>query len=111
MSNWIRRRAFSRTERFNEESDIKYGNKKLDQFSDEELNDLDNRLAEFGEDRKGTLALFGLCGLLGYGVAKSIGWIIDLTATKWYRKGVSDLVREEIKGVQRDRQKLKREIK
>lgn len=111
MDNWAKRRAFSRAECFNKESDIKYGKKPLNQFSDEELDDLDNRLTEFAEDRKTSLTLIGVCGLLGYGVVKSISWIMNLTATKWYQKGTTDLIREEIKGIQQDRQNLKREIK
>ena len=115
MNNWIsdlmEMRAFSRTERFNKESKIKYGDKKLNEFSDEELDDLDNRLARFTEDKKLSWKLTGLSILLGYGVIKSISWMMDLTAIKSYQKGNTDLIREEIKTIQQNRQKLKREIK
>ena len=111
MDNWIEMREFSRTERFNKKSKIKYGDKKLKEFSDEELDDLDNRLAKFTEDKKLSWELAGLSILLGYGVIKSISWMMNLTATKSYQKGNIDLIRGEIKEIQRDRQKLKREIK
>ena len=113
MNDWTTRRYSSQRKRFDNESKMLYGNKPLHEFSDEELDDFNTRINKYRdkEDIKTSLALFGLCGLLGYGVVKSINWIVGLTATKSYQRCELDLASEEINRIQRARQNLKREIK